>query len=99
MQKKGHKSRKQFLDDAWRIAFDSATYNVEGTTEHSSELLAEAKHCIRNIGKSDWWQIAEDLYDNGHDHNVHRLSEDASSIFINKKMKTKGLIVRSGGDY
>lgn len=99
MRKKGDKKKEYFLDHAWRIAFDSMTFDVTSNSGHSNEILLEAKSFIQSISKTNWWPIAHRLYDEGEQYDSHALAEAASTLFINKKMETTGLIVTSGGDY
>lgn len=75
------------------------TYDVSSSTNHSIEVLNKARAYIQAISKSDWWPIALRLYNEGENYDEHTLAEKASTIFINKKMETTGLIVTSGGDY
>lgn len=96
---KGKKRDKSeaLIELAWRTAFDSATYKVEG--DLTEEELRIATSRIRNIDKSEWYPEARYLLSTNPYMDDHRLAEDAASRFINKEMGKKGLIVTFRGDW
>lgn len=93
------KERERFLELAWRTAFDSATYKVLVDGSHSEELISEATGHIRNIDRSEWFPVARQILQRNSYIDDHNLAEEAATIFINKKMDTKGLSVSFGGDW
>lgn len=99
MRKKGQKAEDDFLDLAWRIAFDSATFKVEGTGSEDIDLMQEAHSRLQNIDRSEWFPIARVMYRAGESYDHHRLAERASTRFINAAMGTTLLRVTLGGDY
>ncbi len=93
------KKREELLELAWRTAFDSATYKVSSDGSHSEELISEATQHIRNIDRSEWFPVARQIVRSNTYIDDHVLAEEAATIFINKKMDTKGLTVSFGGDW
>lgn len=93
------KKREELLELAWRTAFDSATYKVSSDGSHAEELISEATEYIRNIDRSEWYPVARLILRSSSYIDDHNLAEEAATLFINKKMDTKGLTVSFGGDW
>jgi len=92
------KKKNELLESAWRIAFDSATFNVIGDNTTSEDFLNQAREHIRQIDREDWFPEAYKVLNEQGFSDDHKLAERASTNFINQIMGTKNLKVTLGGD-
>ena len=91
-------SRKDRLDIAWEIAFNSMTYHVVGNGIESADFMKEANFRLQNIDRNEWFPEAHNILENRLGISYEDLAVKAAEAFLNKHFKTTHLRVYLGGD-